>query len=112
MTKSFIFSFLFVSTLTVPSWAGEKYVGLWGGEAQSSFEFISKKPLTINYCFKGQCNKVKALGKIDAMTFLFPKNGSFPGATMVMNKVGSTYWGTYVFYGTSDVSIGSFSLEK
>jgi hypothetical protein len=101
---------LMVSSTTV--WAGEKYVGLWGGEAPSSIEFVAKKPLVINYCFKGQCSKVKPQGTIEGMTFIFQKNGTFPGATMVMNKVDGKYWGTYVLYGTSDVSVGTFSPEK
>lgn len=85
------------------AFAGDKYVGKWDEQVNTSLEIVSKTRVT--YCYDGGCNRLKFKGTLDEMTFTFPKNGSFSGATMTMRKDGDTYLGEYELNGSARIAV-------
>ncbi|MDO8352344.1 MAG: hypothetical protein Q7T14_02680, partial [Aestuariivirga sp.] len=82
--------------------AGEKYRGLWGGKAKSSFEILATSPLLVNYCYLGKCGKVSPSGNLNEMKW------AFPGGKMTLKKVGNRYYGRHKLNNSSTVSQGTF----
>jgi hypothetical protein len=79
--------------------SGDKYRGFWGGEAGSSLEILSTKPIKINYCYLGQCGDYTGEGTLEEMKFVFKNNGSWPGAKMTLTKNTEGYFGVYITNG-------------
>jgi hypothetical protein len=107
MTKGFVALTVLIGLASTgsPAFAGDKYVGKWDEQVSTSLEIISKTRVT--YCYDGGCNRLKFKGTLDEMTFTFPKNGNFAGATMTMTKDGDTYLGEYELNGSSRIAVAT-----
>jgi len=75
--------------------AGKVYRGSWEGTAKTSLEILSEKPLSVRYCFRGDCQLHEPSGSVRRMTIKYPRRGDFRGATLKFTKKGDRYEGWY-----------------
>lgn len=102
-----------MSPFATPAIAGELYKGKWNGKYKSQIEILTTDPLTVKYCFNREpCTNNRPKGSLKKMIFAWPKNGNFPGADMVLQKVGNAYQGTYQQTGSTQISTIVFKRKK